>query len=71
MGKTKKYIKVKIGKWKKFIRKGDFAIYLQCTCGYYYDCSEFNAKTFESQIRYVYNYCPMCGRRNYLKGVKK
>ena len=55
-----------IWQYEKF--KGDMAIYAFCPkCNFHYNPSTFNTTTMSSEIRYQYNYCPICGEYLYDK----
>ena len=41
---------------------GNLAIFSRCSkCGFQYNASVLDAKTFKSKIEKEYNYCPNCG----------
>lgn len=49
-----------VWKFEKF--KGSMSIYSLCPkCGFCHDVSKLNPETMEIEIKYQYNYCPMCG----------
>lgn len=55
-------------KWRFEKFKGDSAIYGICTkCNYSYEAGSYNPATAESSGVYQYKYCPICGRRLYIK----
>ena len=59
--------------YEKF--KGDAAIYAFCPkCNFHHCPSEMSFETWESDILYQYNYCPMCAEylydENFVHGVE-
>lgn len=49
-----------VWRYEKF--KGDGAIYAFCPeCGFYHSPTNFNVETMQCEVKYQYNYCPMCG----------
>ena len=49
--------------WRTIKFKGDLAIYAECKCGFYYNCSYSKGlKTFIDPYK-LYNYCPSCGSK--------
>ena len=53
-----------VWEYEKF--KGDAAIYAFCPkCNFHHCPSEMNTTTWESDILYQYNYCPICGEYLY------
>lgn len=55
-----------VWKYEKF--KGDGAIYAFCPkCGFYHNPSrcDFGAGNFVAEVKYQYNFCPMCGEYLY------
>ena len=62
-----------VWEYEKF--KGDGAIYAFCPkCNFHHNPSRLNHKTMACDIRYQYNYCPICGEylndENFEDGVE-
>ena len=55
-------VKVVHAHWIHERYDGNLAIFSRCSkCGFQYNASVLDAKTFKSKIEKEYNYCPNCG----------